>query len=179
MKTTEVKTDPEEEKTTEAKEETTTAAGEEESTKESAFSLKEPEEEEEAVAKQKERKPQRLDLLDQLFAFVRQKEELNPVLCGYFTKLTNIFLMKRATEFHKYVFSEHGLLECFARHLYSKSLSEILVKFMNIDDVDDISAEELAAKKRNVLEIILERLAPDTQEEDHLNAAQVLCELAS
>ena len=77
------------------------------SKEQSAFSLKEPEGEEEAVARQKskgEPKPQRLDLLDSLFTFVRQTEELNPVLCGYFTKLVNIFIMKRASEFNKYVF---------------------------------------------------------------------------
>lgn len=76
----------------------------------------------------------KFDLLDKLFSFLDTEEELNPVLSGYFAKLVNVFLNRKAKDIYRYVYThEDGkILSKLAYHIYSKSLTEILIKFLDV-----------------------------------------------
>jgi serine/threonine-protein phosphatase 6 regulatory subunit 1 len=90
--------------------------------------LVEPEPEEE------EEKGGRFQLLDRLFKFVRTKgKPLNPVLAGYFSKLMTLLINRKSKNLIPYVFAENSdIIECLVYHVYQKSISELLNKFLNI-----------------------------------------------
>lgn len=72
--------------------------------------------------------------MDRLFKFIRSKDTpLNPVLAGYFAKLVTILINRKQKLLIPYVFSpESDVLDCLLYHVYQKSISEILNKFLNI-----------------------------------------------
>jgi len=77
-------------------------------------------------------------LLDRLFKFVRTEEKpLNPVLSGYFNKLVSLLITREQKKIVPYVFRDHpDLIDCLLHHVYQKSISELLNKFLAITDPD-------------------------------------------
>jgi hypothetical protein len=72
--------------------------------------------------------------LDRLFKFIRTKEKpLNPVLSGYFSKLVTLLINRKQKNLIPYVFTDKSdIIDCLVYHVYQKSISELLNKFLNI-----------------------------------------------
>ena len=77
-------------------------------------------------------------LLDRLFKFIRTDEKpLNPVLAGYFSKLTILLINRKQKQIIPYIFGpESDVLDCLLKHIYQKSVAEVLQKLMNIVDTN-------------------------------------------
>lgn len=72
--------------------------------------------------------------MDRLFKFVRTQEKpLNPVLSGYFSKLVTLLVNRKQKLLVPYIFDENpDIIESLVYHVYQKSISELLNKFLNI-----------------------------------------------
>lgn len=76
----------------------------------------------------------RQELLDFLFSFIQDGEkELNPVLCGYFCKMVNCLLTKRAKQTLTYLFTHPNTLMNMVHHMESRGVYEILMRVLRID----------------------------------------------
>ena len=77
-------------------------------------------------------------LLDRLFKFIRTDEKpLNPVLAGYFSKLTILMINRKQKQIIPYIFGpDSDILDCLLKHIYQKSVAEVLQKLMNIVDTN-------------------------------------------
>ena len=71
------------------------------------------------------------------------------------------------------------------RHICQKSVSEVLIRLLNVsenvlDDSNELSVRDMDGVRQSFIFKILQRLAPSQGDnyEDHLNAQQVLSELA-
>ena len=86
-------------------------------------------------------------LLDRLFRFIRAQEKpLNPVLSGYFSKLVTLLINRKQKQIVPYVFEDHpDIIDCLVNHVYQKSISELLNKFLNIM-VHDFEDSNLSQK---------------------------------
>jgi hypothetical protein len=60
----------------------------------------------ETEEKEDEVEENKYQLLDRLFSFLRQEEELNPVLSGYFCKLVSLLISRKQKQLIPYIFSE-------------------------------------------------------------------------
>ena len=104
-------------------------------------------------------------LLDRLFKFIRTEEApLNPVLAGYFCKLLTLLINRKQKQVIPYIFgADSDVFDCLLRHLYQKSISEILNKLMNIVDTnfDGELATQIQEKKQKVLTELIEKLQGD------------------
>jgi serine/threonine-protein phosphatase 6 regulatory subunit 3 len=72
----------------------------------------------------------RFFLFERLLSFLDQDSELNSVLSGYFSKLLLILIQSKQKEVYNYVYIHHQVFENLVKHLYSKSISEILQKLL-------------------------------------------------
>jgi len=77
-------------------------------------------------------------LLDRLFKFVETKETpLNPVLAGYFAKLLTLLMNRKQRQMIPYIFDDEcPVLDHLLFHVYQKSVSEVLHKFLNVIDTN-------------------------------------------
>ena len=93
----------------------------------------EPEPEEEEEEKDEDDNNKYL-LLDRLFKFIKTKETpINPVLSGYFAKLVTLLINRKQKNLIPYVFSHNSeIIDNLLYHVYQKSISELLNKFLNI-----------------------------------------------
>lgn len=99
--------------------------------------MTEPESEDQEV---KPLPPNKYELLEYLLSFLKTDQELNPVLCGYFAKLINVFISSKHEEFFHYIYTHETLIEDFANHVYNRSISENLIKLIINDKIPmDIS----------------------------------------
>jgi len=73
-------------------------------------------------------------LLERLFKFVKSKSKpLNAVLAGYFSKLITLLINRKQKNLLPFVFSsESDIIESLLYHVYQKSISEVVYKFLNI-----------------------------------------------
>jgi len=70
-------------------------------------------------------------LLDRLFKFVKTEETLNPVLAGYFCKLVSLLISRKQKSLVPYIFTPgSGVIEALLKHVYQRSVSEILNKLL-------------------------------------------------
>jgi SIT4 phosphatase-associated protein len=144
--------------------------------------ISEPEPEEED---KKEAEPEdeggKFMLLERLFRFIRSKETpLNPVLAGYFAKLFTILINRRQKQLIPRIFSpDSDVLDCLLYHVYQKSLSEILIKLLNIShhDFESGLSENIRAKQSQVVVGLIDKLGSSFTEEHNLNAASILVEM--
>lgn len=145
----------------ESKEPEAASTTETDASKESEKSLEEPEKEEAAAAQENATTASDLEtamgttiatdaeaedaepvskymLLDRLFKFIRTDEKpLNPVLAGYFSKLTILMINRKQKQIIPYIFGpDSDILDCLLKHIYQKSVAEVLQKLMNIVDTN-------------------------------------------
>jgi hypothetical protein len=71
--------------------------------------------------------------LDYLFKFVASQGTVNEVQAGYWKNIVESLHNAKPKEFYLYFFSEPEVMENYTQHLYSKSISDSIMKFVNID----------------------------------------------
>jgi len=120
-------------------------------------------------------------LLDKLFSFIETREKpLNPVLAGYFQKLVTILLNRKQRQLLPYIFAKDSpVMDNLLYHVYQKSISEVLNKFVSLSDnnCSDELAQEIKAKQQHVMNYLSDKLSPEYTEEDNLNAATIIGDL--
>ena len=121
------------------------------------------------------------DLLDYLTKFIETENEINDVLSGYFARLWNILIQKKGEDMAKYFYTNKEKLLKLADHSYSKSISEVAVKVLDINvDKLDFDKEEIMKIRAEFLERLLDMLKKNKSEicnEYSLNIFQIFCDL--
>ena len=132
-------------------------------------------------SKQKQLSSNKYDLLDYLVKFIDTEEEINDVLAGYFARLFNLLIQKKGEEIARYIYSHEELLYRFAYHSYSKSISEIAIKILDINiEKIEIEKTEISRIRGAFLNKLLEKLKTCPEEvcyEHSLNIFQIFNEL--
>ena len=124
-------------------------------------------------------------LLDRLFKFIRTEgdEQLNPVLSGYFCKLVSILISRKCRQLVPYVFAPGSdIIECLLKHVYQRSISEILNKLLTQIDMNDAEYEaeiraQIAEKQKMAVSKLIETLGPDYTEEHNLNSRTIIMDM--
>jgi serine/threonine-protein phosphatase 6 regulatory subunit 3 len=73
-------------------------------------------------------------LFEHLLTFLDTDEELNPVLAGYFCKLFQVLVGNKPKEVFGYVYAHPEVMERMVRHIYQKSISEVLIRLLNVSE---------------------------------------------
>ena len=69
-------------------------------------------------------------MLEYLLGFLKTEDELNPVLCGYFSKLINVFISSKSEDFFDYLYRHEHIIEDFANHIYNRSIADNFIKIL-------------------------------------------------
>jgi len=121
------------------------------------------------------------DLIEYLCRFIDTDEELNDVLAGYFSRLCNILLQKKSLDMAKFFFTHTHYLYRFAYHSYSKSLTDTVIKILDIStDKLDLEEEQVKEVRQTFVNKLLDRLDDGASEVSHeysLNIFQIFNEL--
>mmetsp|Transcript_10344 Transcript_10344/g.10366 ORF Transcript_10344/g.10366 Transcript_10344/m.10366 type:complete len:157 (-) Transcript_10344:1209-1679(-) len=136
----------------------------------------EPEDEESTITKEEGVKTWLL--LDRIFKFVQTEETpLNPVLAGYFSKLVSLLINRKQKQLVPYVFApESQIIDQLLFHVYQKSISELLNKFLCIMD-SEFEGEvqvQIQTKQREIVQKLINKLSPENSMEDNLNGCSIL-----
>lgn len=123
-------------------------------------------------------------IIDLLFDFLRQEEELNPLLCGYFCKMLVGMMSSNKKPFCLYVFNPRNeVISSMIKHVYNRSVADTLVKILSIDinvcEYEEELPNFMLSDKEQLIKIVTDLVAQiELQEyEGKLNAAMVLQEL--
>lgn len=121
-------------------------------------------------------------LLDRLFKFIRTEEiPLNPVLSGYFFRLVNLLIMRKQKQLVPYIFGDDSdVIDCLLRHVYQKSVSEVLNKLLNILGInfDEEMVAKIQEKKQKILNELIEKLGnKECDEEESMNITMILSDI--
>ena len=129
------------------------------------------------------RERSKYDYLDKLFSFLTTRPteedggELNPVLCGYFSKLVSTLVLRRPKEFFLYISERPMALHQMARHLYSRGISDTLSQILMNEShgLEDTSTfGDFNELRTAVLEDVLLALNPENAPWLLTNAASVI-----
>ena len=121
------------------------------------------------------------DLLDYLNTFIDTDQILNDVLSGYFARLLTILIQKKNEEIATYYFKNEELLYRFAFHSYSKSITDTIIKILDINTEKlEIEEAEVTRIRQEFIKRLLQRLGDHESEESYeysLNIFQIFNEL--
>lgn len=84
--------------------------------------------------------------LDYLFSLLSKKDELNPVLLGYFSKVTQSFFQRNKKEICSYFYSQDAHAANLQTHLYSKSVADLFKNFLVLTPDESYYNEESSEK---------------------------------
>lgn len=146
------------------------------------------------------------ELLDLLFDFILTKtkrDEVNPVLSGYFEKVVLALLSYKQKEVMSYIYTKETLMDKLLDHVYDKSICDVIIKILNISNSTNNTAntsvnndsgdlfrsprtapvvkEELPTYENSRNEIIhklIDKLIRAKTVEEYWNASNILCEMA-
>jgi hypothetical protein len=89
-----------------------------------------------------------------------------------------------------FLYTNDELLDKLVEHSYCKGISDLLLKLINIDDSNfdevitsfpnnplSISETEVKEKKIIMVNKLIEKLSPETTEEEHINVSSILSDL--
>lgn len=71
------------------------------------------------------------ELFERYLSFLETEEELNPVLCGYFSKVFTVLVGAKTKQVFSYVYTHTRVLDNLIRHSYQKSIAEVLIRLLN------------------------------------------------
>ena len=136
---------------------------------------------EKTVETQEDESVSRYYLLNHLFKFVRSTNTpLNSVLSGYFAKVFNLLLSRKQNQLIPYLFEvSNDAIDCLLNHIYQKSISEVVLAIMKIEEGNftDSLAATIKQRKIAVIGKLVNKLGSDTDDENCLNATAILTEL--
>ena len=116
-------------------------------------------------------------LLERLFKFIQTDDVLNPVLSGYFCKLVSLLISRKQKQLFPFIFAKNStVIEDLLKHVYQKSISEILNKLLTLIDTDH-EPEILAMiqeKQQKAVSHLLGALGSDKTEEHNMNAGTII-----
>jgi hypothetical protein len=118
-------------------------------------------------------------LLERLFKFIHTEDDepLNAVLSGYFCKLVSLLISRKQKQLFPFIFAkESTVIEDLLKHVYQKSISEILNKLLTLVDADH-EPEIVAAiqqKQQMAVSFLINSLGPEKSEEHNLNASTII-----
>lgn len=116
-----------------------------------------------------------------MFKFVRQsKAPVNAVLAGYFSKVLTSLLSRKQNQLIPYLFeTNNDAIDCLLNHIYQKSISEVLISILKIEEANftDELASTIKKRKKSVIVTLVNKLGSETDDEECLNAATILNEL--
>lgn len=119
------------------------------------------------------------ELFEKLLSFIDTTEEINPVLSGYFCKLFQVLVGNKPREVFTYIYQHPQVIDNLVRHMYQKSITEVLIRVLNVSDnlFEDGYEANVDTIRQGFIYKIVEKLDPELQFEDHLNAQTLLSEL--
>jgi hypothetical protein len=89
------------------------------------------------------------------------------VLAGYFSKLLVSLIQRKQNQMVPYLFNaDNDAIDCLIDHVYQKSVSEVLIKIMNIEENnfnEDLS-EAIHKRKIAVITKLVNKLDIDNEE---------------
>jgi effector-binding domain-containing protein len=121
-------------------------------------------------------------LLDRLFKFLEgpEDEPINPVLAGYFSKVVQLLVNRKQKQIMPYIVAdENKVIEKLLRHVYSRSIAEIIHRLLHIveSNFDDDISVKITEKKQAILTALIEQLKCERRDETVMNATFILQDL--
>lgn len=100
------------------------------------------------------------------------------MLAGYFCKVLNSLISRKRNQFIPFMFKRDAFNHLI-NHLDCKSIVEVMVKLMNIEEsnFEPEYAEQIKLRKQAAIAKFIDKLSDSFGEEENINASQVLNEL--
>ncbi len=173
--------------------ETEKAAGEkielDSPTKEGIVEAKEPDEPKESEPKDEpasteDTKSQdtvryRLPMLEKLLSLLSTKDQINPVLSGYFVKVMDVLMERKQLDMLGYLFGFREHVQNLLRHCYDKSIADVLKKVVSNEDkyLSGTTGDEYLPEKMEVISQLVDQMESTNSAPVITNSAGLLAGL--
>ena len=118
-------------------------------------------------------------LLDRLFKFTKTEDEepVNSVLAGYFSKVVQLLINRKQKQIVPYIVADENMvIENLLKHVYSRSVAEVIHRILNIVDsnFEEEISTKISEKKQLILTSLIDQLGSEREDETVMNAAFIL-----
>ncbi|KAL3530565.1 hypothetical protein ACH5RR_009887, partial [Cinchona calisaya] len=117
------------------------------------------------------------ELMDLLFSFLETSRPHSALLAGYFSKVVICLMLRKTVPLMNYVQSHQDVFRQLVDLIGITSIMEVLVRLVGADDHIYPNSMEVMQwlADSNLLEMIVDKLSPNSCAEVHANAAETLC----
>ncbi|XP_076040468.1 phosphatase 6 regulatory subunit 1-like protein fmt isoform X3 [Oratosquilla oratoria] len=128
-------------------------------------------------------------LLDKLYGLLEREKPLNPLLASFFSKVLGMLVQRRSEQnWYSYQFtcfqvldflkSKGDFVKLMVHHLGTSAIMDLLMKLISSVEEDEIRLNvHKWLGECNLVEHLVEMLAPNKDSEEHASADTLLCEI--
>ncbi|XP_067946676.1 serine/threonine-protein phosphatase 6 regulatory subunit 3-like isoform X2 [Watersipora subatra] len=117
-------------------------------------------------------------LIDKIYAFMLRNEQLNPLLASFFTKVLGLLLLRKADYLFDYLTSKDDFLGNLLSHIGTSAIMDLLMRLVTYEPMYETKAKILKwMDEQALVPKLVGLIHKDKDDEDHYNAASVLCDI--
>jgi len=126
----------------------------------------------------------KFELFERYLSFLSSTDQdLNEVLCGYFSKVFTVLVSAKTKEVFTYIYTHPVIFDHLLTHSYQKSISEILIRLLNTQEnlfnENSIAYSEVNSIRTSYVHKLIQKFNNEEKGlEEHMNVCQILCEIA-
>lgn len=120
-----------------------------------------------------------LELIHYLCNFLKNENELNPLLAGYFYKAMNALLSRYRIETIQFL-EDHCIIDQMIYHIYNKSISDLLFKILSNDEPSAFQAnetEENKTKKIKIVDKLFAKMISSEISDEIISSCMIICRM--
>ena len=123
----------------------------------------------------------RIELLDYALNFLAKEDELNYVLCGYFSSLMKNLLNINQPIIISYLFNQRkDILKKMVYHCYRQSISDVLIKIMQYEgEISELNINDYDSERMEILEEAINKIDLKKEEEKLFGVSSFITSMAT
>ncbi|XP_068097365.1 serine/threonine-protein phosphatase 6 regulatory subunit 1-like isoform X2 [Hyperolius riggenbachi] len=117
-------------------------------------------------------------LLKQLYGFLQNNEDLNPLLASFFSKVMGILINRKTEQIVAFLRKKEDFVNLLLRHIGTSAIMDLLLRLLTCVEQPQLRQDVFNwLNEEKIVQRLIEMIHPSKDDNQHSNASQSLCDI--
>lgn len=117
-------------------------------------------------------------LLKQLYGFLQNNEDLNPLLASFFSKVMGILINRKTEQIVAFLRKKDDFVNLLLRHIGTSAIMDLLLRLLTCVEQPQLRQDVFNwLNEEKIVQRLIEMIHPSKDDNQHSNASQSLCDI--
>ncbi|XP_073458917.1 serine/threonine-protein phosphatase 6 regulatory subunit 1 isoform X1 [Aquarana catesbeiana] len=117
-------------------------------------------------------------LLKQLYGFLQNDEDLNPLLASFFSKVMGILINRKTEQIVAFLRKKDDFVNLLLRHIGTSAIMDLLLRLLTCVEQPQLRQDVFNwLNEEKIVQRLIEMIHPSKDDNQHSNASQSLCDI--